>query len=68
MYCVVEGTANVLIPYHMENVITIPQSATVEIQDKKFVYVPATGQHSKIYKKSKSLIWITEKTTWLLPV
>ena len=33
------GTANVLIPYTMENVITIPQSATVEIQDKKFVYV-----------------------------
>lgn len=33
------GTANVQIPYTMENVITIPQSATVEIQDKKFVYV-----------------------------
>ena len=33
------GTANALIPYTMENVITIPQSATVEIQDKKFVYV-----------------------------
>ena len=29
----------VLIPYNMENVISIPQSATVEIQDKKFVYV-----------------------------
>ncbi|WP_294469921.1 efflux RND transporter periplasmic adaptor subunit [uncultured Bacteroides sp.] len=33
------GTANVLIPYSMENVISIPQAATVEIQDKKFVYV-----------------------------
>ena len=33
------GTANVLIPYTMENVISVPQSATVEIQDKKFVYV-----------------------------
>lgn len=33
------GTANVIIPYNMENVISIPQSATVEIQDKKFVYV-----------------------------
>ncbi len=32
------GTANILIPYHLENVISIPQSATVEIQDKKFVY------------------------------
>lgn len=33
------GTANVLIPYSMDNVISIPQAATVEIQDKKFVYV-----------------------------
>lgn len=33
------GTANILIPYNMPNVISIPQSATVEIQDKKFVYV-----------------------------
>lgn len=33
------GTANILIPYHLENVISIPQSATVEIQDKKFVYI-----------------------------
>lgn len=33
------GTANILIPYVMDNVINIPQSATVEIQDKKFVYV-----------------------------
>lgn len=33
------GTANVLIPYSMENVISVPQAATVEIQDKKFVYV-----------------------------
>lgn len=33
------GTSKVVIPYNMENVISIPQSATVEIQDKKFVYV-----------------------------
>ncbi len=33
------GTANILIPYTMDNIISIPQSATVEIQDKKFVYV-----------------------------
>jgi len=33
------GTASVLVPYDMEGVISIPQSATVEIQDKKFVYV-----------------------------
>lgn len=33
------GSANVLIPYSMENIISIPQAATVEIQDKKFVYV-----------------------------
>ena len=33
------GMANVIFPYVMENVILIPQNATVEIQDKKFVYV-----------------------------
>lgn len=33
------GTANVIIPYLMENVINIPQTATQEIQDKKFVFV-----------------------------
>lgn len=33
------GTGNVIIPYRMENIVTVPQSATVEIQDKKFVYV-----------------------------
>ena len=33
------GSANIVIPYLMENVINIPQTATQEIQDKKFVYV-----------------------------
>lgn len=33
------GMANVIFPYTMEGIILIPQSATVEIQDKKFVYV-----------------------------
>lgn len=32
------GTGNVLIPHLMEQVITIPQSATYELQDKIFVY------------------------------
>ena len=33
------GTGNVVFPYSMDNIIMIPQSATVDIQDKKFVYV-----------------------------
>ena len=33
------GMANIVFPYQMENVLEIPQRATVEIQDKKFVYV-----------------------------
>ena len=33
------GMANVVFPYMLENVVVIPQNATVEIQDKKFVYV-----------------------------
>lgn len=33
------GTVNVLVPTILKNVIRIPQAATVEIQDKKFVFV-----------------------------
>ncbi len=33
------GSANVVFPYTMEGVLLVPQSATVDIQDKKFVYV-----------------------------
>lgn len=33
------GSGNIVFPYVMENVIIIPQTATQEIQDKKFVYV-----------------------------
>lgn len=33
------GMSNVVFPYTIENVIVIPQRVTVEIQDKKFVYV-----------------------------
>lgn len=33
------STGNVVFPNLMENVIMIPQSATTEIQDKKFVFV-----------------------------
>lgn len=32
------GTGSVQLPYNAENVIVIPQKATFEIQDKKFVY------------------------------
>lgn len=33
------GTGNLLFPFTIENTIMVPQSATVEIQDKKFVYI-----------------------------
>ena len=33
------GMANVIFPYTIQNAILVPQNATVEIQDKKFVYV-----------------------------
>lgn len=33
------GTGNIVFPYQMSGVIMIPQSSTVEIQDKKFVFV-----------------------------
>ncbi len=33
------GTGKVVFPYLMNDIILIPQSATIEIQDKKFVFV-----------------------------
>lgn len=33
------GMANLIIPYHLENVMVIPQKSTTEIQDKKFAFV-----------------------------
>lgn len=43
------GTASVISPYIMENVVTIPQEATQEIQNKKFVFILAEGDtiHSR---------------------
>ncbi|MCC8174407.1 MAG: hypothetical protein LIO65_08615 [Odoribacter sp.] len=32
------GTGNILIPLYLHSVIVIPQKATTELQDKKFVY------------------------------
>ena len=45
------GMANVIFPYTMDNIILIPQSATQEIQDKKFVYVlqpDSTLKHTEV--------------------
>lgn len=33
------GMGNLVIPYHLENVIVLPQKATTEIQDKKFAFI-----------------------------
>ncbi len=43
MYCEAVVLANIIFPYTMDDIIMIPQSATVEIQDKKFVFVLAAG-------------------------
>lgn len=37
------GSGNVVIPYLLEDVLTVPQNATYEIQDKKFVYKLDSG-------------------------
>lgn len=45
------GTANVIFPYTMDGIIYVPQYATQEIQDKKFVYVlqaDSTLRHTEI--------------------
>lgn len=41
------GTGSILIPTHEKNAIIIPQKATYEIQDKKFVYVIGTDNKVK---------------------
>lgn len=33
------GMGNLIIPYHIENALVVPQKATTEIQDKKFVFL-----------------------------
>ena len=45
------GMANIVFPYTMNDVVLIPQTATQEIQDKKFVYVcqaDSTLKHTEI--------------------
>ena len=45
------GTANIIFPYELQDIILIPQYATQEIQDKKFVYVlqpDSTLKHTEI--------------------
>ena len=34
------GMRNLILPYHMEHALVVPQKATTEIQDKKFVFLP----------------------------
>lgn len=40
------GTGSILLPYTLENCLLIPQSATFEVQNKKFVYT--VDEHSKV--------------------
>lgn len=37
------GTGTVIVPYTMQNIVVIPQEATYELQDKKFVYRVVNG-------------------------
>ena len=43
------GTGSILIPIHQKDAISIPQKATYEIQDKKFVYV--VGADNKVQSR-----------------
>ena len=40
------GTGKILVPYATKNVVVIPQSATVELQDQKYVYI--VGKDNKV--------------------
>lgn len=48
------STGNVVFPNPLHNIIMIPQSATTEIQDKKFVFVLQPDNTLKILKSKYS--------------
>lgn len=50
------GIGNVVIPYKMDDVIVIPQSATYELQDKVFAYkVQENGKLSAVQLQIEKL-------------
>jgi len=57
------GTGNVVFPHELKDVFVVPQSATVEIQDKKFVFVvnkdnTVTNTEIKIYNLNDGKYYI----------
>ncbi|MCM1293414.1 MAG: efflux RND transporter periplasmic adaptor subunit [Bacteroides sp.] len=48
------STGTIIIPIQSQNVIVIPQKATFEIQDKKFVYV--VGKDNKLQSKAVTVL------------
>lgn len=56
------GTANVLIPSQTRNTVIVPQSATYEIQDKKFVYV--VGSNGKVATREITVLSQNDGTNY----
>lgn len=48
------STGSIVIPMHVDNVILIPQSATTELQDKRFAYV--VGKDNKVTSKQITVL------------
>lgn len=58
------GTGSVLIPTHATNAIIIPQKATYEIQDKKFVYV--VGKENKVKNTEITVLPQNDGTNYVI--
>lgn len=58
------GTGSVLVPTHVTNAIVIPQKATYEIQDKKYVYL--LGKDNKVKNTEITVLTQNDGTNYVV--
>ena len=58
------NTGNVLMPIIHDNILTIPQSATYEVQDMKFVYV--VGDSAKVHSRPITIAAQNDGKTYIV--
>lgn len=58
------GTGSILVPTHVTNAIVIPQKATYEIQDKKYVYL--LGKDNKVKNTEITVLTQNDGTNYVV--
>ena len=58
------GSGNIMVPYVAKDALIIPQSATVEVQDQKFVYV--VGKDNKVKYTVVQVANVNDGTNYLV--